>query len=95
MSTIPLSVLELLKCEFEPNALHRSFPAQPNNHNNPSCVFVRQTANLRTGTAIGLDAGWRCSIISSAPRVRARIVCSTQLPERSLLHLPAVETRAP
>jgi len=53
MSTIPLSVLELLKCEFEPNALHRDFPAQPDNHG-PSYIFVRQTANLPTGPAIGL-----------------------------------------
>src|SRR5215468_1159532 len=53
MSTIPLSVLELLKCEFEPNALHREFPAQPNNYG-PSYIFVRQTANLPTEPAIGL-----------------------------------------
>ena len=54
MSTIPLSVLELLKCELEPSALRRDFPAGPNNHNNPSYIFVRQTANLPTGPAIGL-----------------------------------------
>jgi len=54
MSTIPLSVLELLKCEFEANALHRDFPAKPNSHNNPSYIFVRQTENSPTGPAIGL-----------------------------------------
>ena len=54
MSTIPLSVLELLKCDLEPSALRRDFPAQPNSHNNPSYVFVGQTANLRTEPAIGL-----------------------------------------
>ena len=52
MSTIPLSVLELLKCEFEPNALHRDFRAKRNSHNNPSYIFVRQTAN--SGPSIGL-----------------------------------------
>ena len=54
MSTIPLSVLELLKCELEPSALRRDFPAEPNNHSNPSYIFVHQTANLPTGPAIGL-----------------------------------------
>ena len=54
MSTIPLSVVELLKCELEPNALRRDFPAKPNTHNNPSYIFVHQTANLPTGPAIGL-----------------------------------------
>ena len=53
MSTIPLSVLELLKCDLEPSALRRDFPAQPNNHG-PSYIFVRQTANLPTGPTIGL-----------------------------------------
>jgi len=53
MSTIPLSVLELFKCELEPSALRREFPAQPNNHG-PSYIFVRQTTNLPTGPAIGL-----------------------------------------
>jgi hypothetical protein len=53
MSTIPHSVLELLKCELEPSALRRDFPAQPNNHG-PSYIFVRQTANSPTGPAIGL-----------------------------------------
>ena len=54
MSTIPPSVLELLKCDLEPSALRRDFPAQPNSHNNPSYVFVGQTANSPTGPAIGL-----------------------------------------
>jgi hypothetical protein len=54
MSTIPLSVLELLKCDLEPSALRRDFPAKPNSHNNPSYVFVRQTANSPTGPTIGL-----------------------------------------
>ena len=54
MSTIPLSVLELFKCELEPNALSRDFPARPNSHNNPSYIFVRQTANSSNGPAIGL-----------------------------------------
>ena len=54
MSTIPLSVLELLKCELEPNALSHDFPAKPNGHNNPSYIFVSQTANSPTGPAIGL-----------------------------------------
>jgi len=54
MSTIPLSVLELLKCDLEPSALRRDFPAKPNSHNNPSYVFVRQPANSPTGRAIGL-----------------------------------------
>ena len=53
MSKIPLSVLELLKCELEPSTLRRDFPAQPNNHG-ASYIFVRQTANLPTGPAIGL-----------------------------------------
>jgi len=53
MSKIPLSVLELLKCDLEPNALRRDFPAEPNNHG-PSYIFVRQTANLPTGPAFGL-----------------------------------------
>jgi len=48
MSTIPLSVLELLKCELEPNALRRDFPAKPNSRNNQSYIFVRQTANSPT-----------------------------------------------
>jgi hypothetical protein len=54
MSKIPLSVLELLKCELEPSALRCDFPAGPNNHGNPSYIFVRQTANLPTAHAIGL-----------------------------------------
>jgi hypothetical protein len=54
MSTIPLSVLELLKCELEPSALRRDFPAEPSNRNNQSYIFVRQTANLPTGPVIGL-----------------------------------------
>jgi len=54
MSTIPLSVLELLKCELEPDALRRDFPAKPNSHNNPSYIFVRQTANSPAGPSIGL-----------------------------------------
>ena len=54
MSTIPLSVLELLKCELEPDALRRDFPAKPNSHNNPSYFFVGQIANSPTGLAIGL-----------------------------------------
>jgi hypothetical protein len=54
MSTIPLSVLELLKCDLEPNALRRDFPARPNSHNNPSYFFVRQTANSPTEPVIGL-----------------------------------------
>jgi hypothetical protein len=53
MSTIPLSVLELLKCDLEPSTLRRDFPAEPNNHG-PSYIFVRQTANSPTGPAIGL-----------------------------------------
>jgi len=53
MSTIPLSVLELLKCDLEPSALRRDFPAQPNNHG-PSYIFVRQIANSPTGPTIGL-----------------------------------------
>ena len=54
MSTILPSVLELLKCDLEPNALRRDFPAKPNKHNNPSYIFVRQTASLPTRPAIGL-----------------------------------------
>jgi hypothetical protein len=55
MSTIPLSVLELLKCELEPSALRRNFPVEPkNNHSSPSYIFVRQTANLPTRPAIGV-----------------------------------------
>jgi hypothetical protein len=54
MSTIPLSVLELLKCELEPSALRSDFPGEPNNNRNPSYIFVRQTANLPTGPAIGV-----------------------------------------
>ena len=54
MSTIPLSVLELLKCDLEPSALRRDFPTEPNNHSSPSYIFLRQTANLPTGPAIGL-----------------------------------------
>ena len=54
MSTIPLSVLELLKCELEPNALRRDFPAKPNSRNNQSYIFVRQTANSPSGPSIGL-----------------------------------------
>src|SRR3974390_1946454 len=54
MSTIPLSVLELLKCELVPSALRCDFPAESNNHSNPSYIFVHQTSNLPTGPAIGL-----------------------------------------
>ena len=54
MSTIPLSVLELLKSDLEPSALRHDFPAEPNHHNNPSYIFVRQTAKLPTGPTIGL-----------------------------------------
>jgi hypothetical protein len=54
MSTIPLSVLELLKCDLEPSALRRDFPTEPNNHSSPSYIFLRQTANSPTGPAIGL-----------------------------------------
>ena len=54
MSTIPLSVLELLKCELVPSALRCDFPAESNSHSNPSYIFVRQTANSPTGPAIGL-----------------------------------------
>ena len=54
MSTIPLSVLELLKCELEPSALRRDFPAELNNHSSPSYIFLQQTANLPTGPSIGL-----------------------------------------
>ena len=54
MSTIPLSVLELLKCELEPNALSHDFPGKPNSHNDPRYILLRQTANSPTGPAIGL-----------------------------------------